>query len=512
MSNKFSKFKKIIFAIFILVFSFFALAKPSLAYQGTDGPSYIIEFQEALDSTDMNLQSFVNETFKAVGGSIFNFLIGPIKWTCDLFSGDSSCLSQGDNTKFNGLLPTSIMLFSGLSQFQPASGTHYLADMGRKIGIVQPTFAAANSFNSFTAMEPLQKIWTTFRNFSYILFVLILVAMGFAIMFRMKISPQAVITLQSALPKVVISLILITFSYAIVGLILDVSTFINTVISEIFVNMFKNDFTGLAGLFKNYEQITLNSTSYIFPFAAAYVYGIIATTGFFISASVFFGMFGILILLILGLLIAIAYLRALWVLIKAFAMIVINLIFAPIRILLGVLPGANAISDWFKDIISNVAILPGMLCMYFVGNYLILAGIDTPRTMATRPEGLSGFGIYGGFWMLEGFFLPIIGIFVLLMIPKVSDIIQSFIAKKPFQYGSAIGEAMGPVTGPIKGGVGMATSYGKSYITSIGSEAGKTWWGNRHPAEETTNIEAKERAGEKPTGGPDMTFKDLKKT
>ncbi|MCX6726108.1 MAG: hypothetical protein NT052_02225 [Candidatus Shapirobacteria bacterium] len=193
-------------------------------------------------------------------------------------------------------------------------------------------------------------------------------------------------------------------------------------------------------------------------------------------------------------------------------MIVINLIFAPIRILMGVLPGSNAISDWFKDLISNVAILPGMLCLYFVGNYLILDGVVKPVRMIG--EGLlgSGFGIYGGFWIISNFFLPIIGIFILLMIPKVSDIIQSFITKKPFQYGTAIGQAMGPITGPVKAGAGMATSYGKSYITSIGSEAGKAWWGNRHPAEETTNIEATKKAGEKPTGGPDMIFKDSKKT
>lgn len=470
MFNNFSKLKRSIFAIFVFIFCFFTLAKPSLAYEGTEGPAYIIEFQEALNSTDMNLQSFVNETFKAVGGSIFNLFIGPIKWACDLFKeGDdhSDCLlSQGNDTEFYGVLPTSIMLFSGLSQSQPASGIHYLADLGKKMGVVQPAFAA--SFNNFVAFEPLQSIWTTFRNFSYIIFVIILIVMGFAIMFRMKISPQAVITIQSALPKVVISLILITFSYAIVGLILDISMFINSLISNIFVHMFNTDFENWRWIFSSYSQLLSNMKEAqpvlqpLIPFAAAQVYGTAATTVFFIASVRYFGGFGILVLLILGLLVTIAYLRALWTLIRAFAMIVINLIFAPIRILLGVLPGSNAIGDWFKDLISNVAILPGMLCLYFVGNYLILAGVNSRSNVITSNGGIigSGFGIYGAFWMLEGFFLPIIGIFILLLIPKVSDIIQSFITKKPFQYGTAIGETMGPV---MMGGK-MAVSGGMPHI------------------------------------------------
>ncbi|MCX6726109.1 MAG: hypothetical protein NT052_02230 [Candidatus Shapirobacteria bacterium] len=309
MLNNFSKLKKIILINLIFILSFFVLAKPSFAYTGTEGPGYFIEFQEALGSSDMNLQSFVNETFKAVGGSIFNFIIGPIKWTCDLFKdgGDSSCLSQGDNTKFNGLLPTSIMLFSGIYQFQPASGTHYLADLGRKIGVIQPTFAVANSFNSFTAMEPLQKIWTKFRDFSYIIFAIILVAMGFAIMFRVKISPQAVITIQSALPKVVIALILITFSYAIVGLILDISLFINSAISGIFIDIFSDDFGEKFGWLFNFYYQAMGSAPTglqpLVPFMAAQVWGSIATTAFFIASVSYFGGIGILVLLILALLI-----------------------------------------------------------------------------------------------------------------------------------------------------------------------------------------------------------------
>jgi len=45
--------------------------------------------------------------------------------------------------------------------------------------------------------------------------------MAFMIMFRVRISPQTVITVQSALPKIIFTLILITFSYAIAGFLID---------------------------------------------------------------------------------------------------------------------------------------------------------------------------------------------------------------------------------------------------------------------------------------------------
>jgi hypothetical protein len=44
------------------------------------------------------------------------------------------------------------------------------------------------------------------------------------------------------------------------------------------------------------------------------------------------------------------------------------------------------------------------------------------------------------------------------LIPKISDIVQSFMAGKPFAYGTAIGEAFGPVKGGALLGLGVAGS------------------------------------------------------
>lgn len=461
-------FKKFILGIFVSLFILPFFIKPVSAFE-TPNPTYQFQFEEAISSQEMNLQSFVNETLKAIMGSFVHFIIGTINPDCNLNDKDANnCLVEGKG-QFYGLVPTGVILFSGLYQYQPASGIQYFADLGRNLGIIKPIYAQTDQFSAFEAFRALQPIWTTFRNISYVLLVLILIGMGFAIMFRVKISPQAVITIQSALPRIVIALILITFSYAIVGLILDVSLFVNSFLSSLFVNLFKSEFPG-GWIFNFYNKVfapwTLTAPdalkSVIKPFIDAQAYGLTATVGFFVAAAGI-PIFSILILLIVGILVAIAYLKALWVLIRALAMIIINLIFAPFRILIGVLPGNNGMVDWFKDIIANVAILPGMLAIYFIGNYLILKGIATPIKMAAG--GLGGFLTYGVFWMLTGFLLPIIGIFILLLIPKVADIIQSFITKKPFQYGTAIGEAMKMGVAPfaypariIKGGIEKQTS------------------------------------------------------
>jgi len=441
--NKKNFFKKIILGslIFFLILPLFVHQVKAFE---TPNPTYQFQFEEAISSGEMNLQSFVNETLKAIMGSFIHFIIGPLGTGCSI-TNPGECLSQTEGQPL-GLIPATSSIIAGLYSHPPASGISYFADLGRKIGIVRPALAQENYlFNSYTAMKMLQPIWTIFRNVSYLLLVLILIAMGFAIMFRMKISPQAVITVQSAFPRIVLALILITFSYAIVGLILDASTFLNSVIAAIFKSAINIE-NSTGWVFTIFEKIAHGLTpapaeSLVTPFADAFVYAQLGAVSMLIGIL---GTFWLVIPLILGLivaiLLAIAYLRALWTLLKAFAMIVVNLIFAPLRILVGVLPGTNGITSWFKDILANVAVLPTMMAIFFLGNYLMILG--TMEMAATPILGIAG-GIYAGFWMLEAMTLPLIGVFILLMIPKAADIIQSAITKKPFQYGTAIGEAVG---------------------------------------------------------------------
>lgn len=102
----------------------------------------------------------------------------------------------------------------------PASGTYWAYTKLQEAGFVPKTYAAEGL--GFASLKPIMNLWMIFRDVSYLLLVLVLVSIGFMIMFRMKINPQTVISAENALPKIVTSLILITFSFAIAGFLVDV--------------------------------------------------------------------------------------------------------------------------------------------------------------------------------------------------------------------------------------------------------------------------------------------------
>lgn len=104
-------------------------------------------------------------------------------------------------------------------QYPPASGTYWVRNTLQKAGFIPQSMAAEGV--GFASIKPLMNLWVIFRDVAYLLIVLILVSIGFMIMFRMKMNPQTVISVENALPKIVVALLLITFSFAIAGFLID---------------------------------------------------------------------------------------------------------------------------------------------------------------------------------------------------------------------------------------------------------------------------------------------------
>lgn len=120
-----------------------------------------------------------------------------------------------DTSVFGRLTKLFVLPFSR----PPASGIYWAYSGLETAGFVPKTLAAEGI--GFSVIKPFANIWKIFRDFSYMLLVLILIAIGFMVMFRTKIDAQTVITVESALPRIVMSLILITFSFAIAGFMID---------------------------------------------------------------------------------------------------------------------------------------------------------------------------------------------------------------------------------------------------------------------------------------------------
>jgi hypothetical protein len=126
----------------------------------------------------------------------------------------------------------------------PASGIYWAYSGLQNAGFVPKTYAAEGI--GFAAIKPFMNIWKVFRDISYMLLVLVLIAIGFMIMFRAKINPQTVISVENSLPKIVVALLLITFSFPIAGFLIDLM-YISIGIIAVFFSNVQNPPTWFAG-------------------------------------------------------------------------------------------------------------------------------------------------------------------------------------------------------------------------------------------------------------------------
>ncbi|MCH8821232.1 hypothetical protein IID23_01790, partial [Patescibacteria group bacterium] len=76
-------------------------------------------------------------------------------------------------------------------------------------------------------------IWLRVRNVAYALSAVVLMIIGFMIMLRWRLDPRTVVTVQNSLPRIVIALILITFSFAISGFMIDITRLITQLVMSL---------------------------------------------------------------------------------------------------------------------------------------------------------------------------------------------------------------------------------------------------------------------------------------
>lgn len=255
--------------------------------------------------------------------------------------------------------------------------------------------------------SPIKAFWTAMRNISYGLFVLILVAIGFMVMFRSKLDPRTTVTVTAALPNLVVSLVLITFSLVLAGLIIDLGAILIELVKNVLVNqnlIAENTkyvstrpldvLTNFAvriydtPLGTNFENIPI-----IGGLGKGLFTAIIATVALFISFNIFF------------------------TLLFKWAAIMIKTIFAPLFFLWGALPGqGDTTTKWFKGFLSDVLTFPAVLLILNIANQII----STPASQGMAfPPALGGTGEAG-----SGNYLPLVGLGVLLLATKVPAMIE----------------------------------------------------------------------------------------
>lgn len=377
----------------------------------------------------------------------------------------------------------------------PISSTHYAKDVLDDFGITKKSYAenltiaeGASQVDrnpgigtgiGFKGLLPILDLWKTFRNFVYLFFVFIFVIIGLGIMFRIKIDPRTVMTLQNQIPKIIIALVLVTFSYAIAGFLIDmmyVSLFLifNLFAPHIDVGNFnpniiqgKNPLTavGFLGGFNLIKDASVGVGDIIGSLFDGTIGRVIATivgtiigggagsvipgVGTIVGAAggaIAGGLLGGKILEIVGgmiafLIIAAALLTALfrlWFqLIKAYIFILINTVIAPFWIAGGLIPGSTKnFGMWMRDMVANLSAFPATLFMFLIGKAFIDKfgkSLDTKGQFAPPFIGNPGD---------QDNFAALIGVGIVLLTPQVVTMVRAAIKAPEGKYSSAVASTL----------------------------------------------------------------------
>jgi len=392
------------------------------------------------------------EVLKEVITRVYNFFSFPIRLVTD----------AGGQTHFSYVREGEKLSLYSFFYNNPQSGIGYTLRKASDFHLVPE--AKAQGFGYNFGGNAVQKLWKASRDITYSLLVFVIIIISFMIMFRMKISPQAVITAQSALPKLVIGVILITFSYAIAGFMIDLMYVVIGIIAIAIKQSGLTYFESSIDLFK-----VLTSDANVFVLSWHYVLMFLLGTITTILSS---GLLGGLILIVLFCVVLVVTIfnsfKVLWLMIKTYASIILSIVVAPFQILLGIVsPSGGGIGPWMKSFAGNLAVYPVVGVLFFIAFFFIVQA-----TMI----GTSNGGVVGGLNDLNNFlgaaapfqintgvlstttswdppltwgtnsgrFLWMLASFaVFMMIPKTAEIIKGFITGKEYAYGTAIGEAFG---------------------------------------------------------------------
>lgn len=294
--------------------------------------------------------------------------------------------------------------------YQPASTTTYIADLGHRLGV--PSSYAQGI--GFTALSPLLTLWRAFRNIAYFILMIIMMALGIMIMFRMKLDPHTAIGIQNSLPKIIMTLIFITFSYPIAGLLVDLmylsiivsvwiigqSTLIHQLpqadIPAIQAQALTGGIFGLMGpMFAVTPEILIQQMQkvgyvggIIFMFTRLLSLASLSAGPGVILLSLFFGGTIVngsiagglswLIYIIIGFGLLFLLIRFLFMMVNAYIQILISIIFGPILIMFDAIPGSGGggghgggggshFGNWLRNLIANLLVFPAVIVLLLVG-------------------------------------------------------------------------------------------------------------------------------------------------
>lgn len=368
----------------------------------------------------------------------------------------------------------------------PASGLAYTQHVLADIGLAPKAYAQGIGF---AGLEPLLPLWAAMRNIAYSILIIVMVVIGFMVIFRMKIDPKTVISIQAALPKIIVTLILITFSYAIAGFMIDLMY----VAMALVINILANALKGISDL-PDYMKFMIEADTLQTKFITGGYGELIGNVMFrwemvagffkqFFGGSAFnWGVAGIaqsiaaiaglgilraspvgllvtalpvlLLLVIIGLGLLFTLIRLTFLLLNSYVQLIVSIVIGPLFLLQEAIPGRSAFAQWMQNLIANLIVFPATVVIIYTS--WIFTGFSLQGGLWVPPLTLAGGGgEVGGLGNPLGIF---IGLGIIFMSPNLVAQI-----KKAFHPSSALpitaGSAFSPLTGGVSTGMGAMSQF-----------------------------------------------------
>jgi len=382
-----------------------------------------------------------------------------------------------------------------LYEEKPASTMEYLAWMGSRAGIVPKTYAQGVTFSR---LLPILPIWKAFRDIAFALLAIVMLMIGLMIMFRAKVNPQTVANVENTIPRVVVTIILIWFSFPIATLIIDFMYVIiaagigviGTAVQDPNVLKAIQDYS--TGGFMTLFTKTLAPVTSFGELAGAggaisgvgliggllTLSGIGAVVGLPImigsailggtvtgvqtgdaGAGIMAALSPIFILLIFIVLFFQIF-KIFFLLLTAYIQILISIIISPLYLLFNAIPGRNTFTSWWKGIVANMLSFVVTAIMLYMG--WAIASLVSTQTIWTPPFIIQG----GGTSQMA---IGLIALGIVLLIPQVIGMVKQALGVKPmFNVGPSM--VLGPVTGTVGQGAGL---IGQFHTASLGMKSVK---------------------------------------
>lgn len=468
--------RKLLLVLCVAAFAFGGLGGGSLvnsvyAQEVPEDQRLITQYREATEKcAEPSLECLVYYTVNYVAIELTGSIapLDNVGLLTDADNGDpiANPIEGGVNiAQKKGVVPA-IAFFIGQMYANPAANTHvYVADLLDSVNIAKPAYAQGLGYGS---LNPILNLWKTFRNIAYTFYVFLFIVIGFLIMFRKKVG-SAAITAQQAIPSIIISLLFVTFSYAIAGVLIDGMY----VIMYLIVGMFQVTFTNNADII-NFDIFSL---SWTFMKNGAYdgnalgrnliedfINNILSKDTLVGDAFGWIG--GITVGLVIAVAVLIGSFKLFFELLKSYATIVLSVVVAPVQLMMGALPGNDPFVPWLKNMIANLAAFPVVLMVAVM--YYVFTDGTVAQSGGFMPPFLVGRGQAGAIANL-------MGLAILLAMPEiVKEIKKKLGATEGFgglvvnaamdrgKQGVPIGTAIPAAgVGAVAGGLG---GFAKGYV------------------------------------------------